>query len=101
MKCYPPIYNLISTYVNLNVYQFLFLGLNESIKGRGNLRRYFQFVLVLNKPNQNTVLELFNEKKKSMNSILVQFCEEGSKLNIPFKITPPLINPIVKYSYAF
>ena len=41
------------------------------------------------------------KRKKSMNSILVQFCEEGSKLNIPFKITPPLINPIVKYSYGF
>ena len=62
------------------------------------------FNLFLSSTNQIKTLYInfsTKRKKKSMNSILVQFCEEGSKLNIPFKITPPLINPIVKYSYAF
>ena len=87
-KCYPPIYTLMFLSSH-------FLGWMNQLKVEVISEGIFNLFLSSTHQIKKTVLKLFNEKEKSMDSILVQFYKDGSKLNIPFKITPPLINPIV------
>jgi hypothetical protein len=50
----------------------------------------FQLGSTLTKMNQTTVSQLFNHRNKMRAGDLVHFCEDGTKLEIPSEITPPL-----------